>query len=460
MSKTSGRADYGGRIPLATRGGMVSAVTPGSPAAREFVEVGDMVLAAQGQRLRDVIDWQWLADGDSVSLQVVKPGNVTEEFVLTREPGEAWGIAFTETVFDGVRTCRNACAFCFMAQLPRGMRRALFLRDDDFRLSFLQGNFITLTNVSAEDVARIAEQHLSPLYVSVHAIDRGVREQLVCAKEDRALKRIDQLLDAGIDVHAQIVLVPGVNDGAVLDETLTWLAQREGVLSVGVVPLGYTAHQQRFSASFERPAAAAAVIAQVSTWQEASRERDGVTWVHLADEFYLNAGAEVPPDAAYDGYPQYENGIGMVRSFSDEVAVHRDELAEAVAAIRVAVAPVVIVSGTLFAPVMRQALDHISADPALISVLAVENRFFGGDVSVTGLLVSADLIAAIASTPAKSIVLVPDVVLNADGLLLDDVPGSELGIRTGRDVRLVSCDAGGLLSGLLAAAASAHNVKE
>lgn len=451
MSTTSERADYGGHIPVATRGGMVSSVAPNSPAARQYVEVGDMILAAQGARVRDVIDWQWLADGDSVSLQVVKPGNVTEEFVLTREPGEAWGIAFTETVFDGVRTCRNRCAFCFMAQLPKGLRRALYLRDDDFRLSFLQGNFITLTNLSPEDVARIAEQQLSPLYVSVHAVDTEVRRKLVCAKEDRALKRIDQLLDAGIDLHTQIVLVPGVNDGAVLDETLTWLAQREGVLSVGIVPLGYTAHQQRFPASFEDPTAARAVIAQVSAWQDASRERDSMTWVHLADEFYLNAGVEVPPDTTYDGYPQYENGIGMVRSFRDDVTRTREELSAAAQAVRAGGAHVVLVSGALFAPVLRQALADVSADPSDVGVLAVENRFFGGNVSVTGLLVGADLVPAISSTPEGSIVLVPDVVLNADGLLLDDVLGSELGIRTSRDVRLVSCDAGGLLSGLLGA---------
>lgn len=448
MSAHVARPNYGERIPVASRGGVVSAVEPGSPAARAYIEVDDVILAAQGERVRDIIDWQWLADDDAVSLQVVKPGNIMEEFVLSREPGEPWGLSFTETVFDGVRTCRNSCTFCFMTQLPKGLRRALYLRDDDFRLSFLQGNFITLTNLTPEDVARIAEQHLSPLYVSIHAIDPDVRAELVCAKQDRALKRFDQLLDAGIDLHTQIVLVPGVNDGAVLDETLTWLAEREGVLSVGIVPLGYTRHQQRFSESFESPEASRAVIAQVAAWQEASRERDGVTWVHLADEFYLNAKAEVPAEAAYDDYPQYENGIGMVRSFTDEIAESREELAAALGAVKTAGSAVAFVSGTLFAPVLQHALNDLGADPSVVSVLAVENRFFGGNVSVTGLLTAADLLPAITAVPEASVVFVPDVVLNSDGLLLDDVPGAELGMRTGRDVRLLSCDAGGILAGL------------
>jgi len=427
---------------------VVSAVEPGSPAARAYIEVDDVILAAQGERVRDIIDWQWLADDDAVSLQVVKPGNIMEEFVLIREPSEPWGLSFSETVFDGVRTCRNSCTFCFMTQLPNGLRRALYLRDDDFRLSFLQGNFITLTNLTPEDVTRIAEQHLSPLYVSIHAVDPGVRAELVCAKQDRALKRFDQLLDAGIDLHTQIVLVPGVNDGTVLDETLTWLAEREGVLSVGVVPLGYTRYQQRFHESFESQAASRAVIAQVAEWQEASRERDGVTWVHLADEFYLNAGAEVPSEAAYDDYPQYENGIGMVRSFTDEVAESREEFVAALTAVKTTGARVVFVSGTLFAPVLRHALNDLGADPSVVSVLGVENRFFGGNVSVTGLLTAADLLPAITAIPEESVVFVHDVVLNSDGLLLDDVPGADLGMRTGRDVRLLSCDAGGILAGL------------
>jgi len=448
----SPRADYGARIPAAARGGVVATVSAGSPAAVAFIEPGDEIRAVDGLPVRDVIDWQWLADGDSASVLAVKPGGLAEEFTLVREPGQPWGLTFTETVFDGVRTCRNQCAFCFMTQLPKGMRRALYLRDDDYRLSFLQGNFVSLTNLVDADVERIAEQNLSPLYVSLHAVDPEVRDQLICARDDRGLERFDQLLDEGIDLHVQIVLVPGVNDGDVLERSLRWLAEREGILSVGIVPLGYTGHQQQFSASFGSSSDALSVIAQVEPWQKAFRARDGISWIYLADEFYLNAGVEPPSAEHYDEYPQYENGIGLVRSYLDDVETMRAEL---IAATHGLSTPLALVTGTLFAPVLAGVLRSLSADDA-IRVLAVENRFFGGNVSVTGLLTGRDLVPAIAALPEGTVALVPDIVANADGLLLDDVPVAELGMRTSREVRLISCDAGGLLGGLLEAAATPH----
>ncbi len=414
-------------------------------------------MSADGQPLRDVIDWQWFADGDSVQLAVLAGGTSADTVTITRSPGEPWGIAFTETVFDGVRTCRNRCAFCFMAQLPKGLRRALYLRDDDYRLSFLQGNFVTLTNLSDADVARIVEQHLSPLYVSLHAVTRSVRVELICAREDRGLERLDELLGAGIDVHVQIVLVPGVNEGDELERSLTWLAQREGIVSVGIVPLGYTAHQARFPGSYEDPAAAKAVIEQVTVWQQAFRERDDITWVYLADEFYLNAGVDVPQAAEYDGFPQYENGIGLVREWLDSAADLHDELEVAASRLRV---PVALVSGTLFAPVLSAMVAGLGDGAEAITVLAVANRFFGGNVSVTGLLTASDLVPAIAGTTPETLILVPAIVANADGLLLDDVAAVELASRSGRNVRLVSCDAAGVLGGLLDAAADPHEVKE
>jgi len=451
------RADYGGHVPAVRGGGAVSAVAPSSPAAHAGISVGDVIVLVDGRPLRDVIDWQWLADGDAVALAVLTDGTTADTIELTRTPGEPWGVAFSETVFDGVRTCRNRCAFCFMTQLPKGLRRALYLRDDDYRLSFLQGNFVTLTNLSDEDAERIVEQHLSPLYVSLHAVDPEVRAELICAREDRALERLDALLEAGIDVHTQIVLVPGVNDGDVLERSLTWLAEREGILSVGIVPLGYTAHQQRFRGSYESAADAAAVIEQLRPWQEAFRERDGVTWVYLADEFYLNARIGVPPAEDYDGFPQYENGIGLVRDWLDEVDNIEQKFVDA-AAHACAAVPIALITGELFAPVLERTVaamrERAGIAPDRLSVVAVRNTFFGGNVSVAGLLTGSDLIAAIASLPAGTVALVPDIVVNADGLLLDDLPVAELGTRSGREVRLVSCVAGGMLGGLEDAAAT------
>jgi len=451
-------AEYGRRVPQVAPGGVLAAVGPQSPAARAGLRPGDLVVSADGHRLRDVIDWQWYADGTEVALAVLPPDDVEERVVLRRGADESWGVSFTETVFDGVRTCRNRCAFCFMAQLPKGLRRALYLRDDDFRLSFLQGNFVTLTNLSDDDVARIAEQRLSPLYVSLHAVDPEVRSRLLCAHEDRALERIDELLGAGIDLHVQIVLVPGVNDGAVLQQSLDWLARREGVESVGIVPLGYTAHQKRFARSFESSAAAREVIDAVVPWQQAMRERDGCTWVHLADEFYLNAGLELPPAEEYDEFPQYENGIGMVREFVDAMSGSAAEFLSAIDGLPAGV-PVTVVTGELFAPVVARQLEHVGAR-GRVGVLGVRNGFFGGDVSVAGLLTSADLEREIGRTPADGVALLPACIANADGLLLDGAPVSGLGTALGRDVRLLSCDAGGLLCGLRDVAENPPSPKE
>ncbi len=450
-SSSHRKATYGSQIPAGS-GGLVAGVGPDTPASRAGIAIGDHVLAVDGAPVADIIDWQWYADGDQIALTLERDVPAERpDVLLTREPGEVWGIEFADALFDRVRTCRNSCAFCFMTQLPPGLRPALYLRDDDYRLSFLHGNFITLTNLSDADVTRIGEQQLSPLYVSLHSVDPQVRARLVCAHEDRALERFDQLLDDGIDLHVQIVLVPGVNDGEELDRTLTWLAEREGVASVGIVPLGYTRHQQVFSAGYEDRIAAALVIEQVQRWQFAMRERDEVTWVHLADEFYLNAHAPFPKTEWYDEFPQYENGIGLVRSFVDDALEIRDELTAALQALPAEEDSVTVITGVMAATPLGGAL--LACDGGgRVRLLAVGNRFFGGNVSVTGLLTGVDIVDAIAKHPHSGTYLLPDVVLNADGLTLDDMTLPEIAEQSGADIRLLSCTAGGLLQGLISAA--------
>ncbi|MBA4371085.1 MAG: Fe-S oxidoreductase [Coriobacteriaceae bacterium] len=332
-------------------------------------------------------------------------------------------------VFDGVRTCDNACTFCFVAQLPAGLRPSLYVRDDDYRLSFLSGNFITLTNLIPADVERIVRMRLSPLHVSVHAVTPDVRRRLICPTgKDAALPVLDDLLAAGIAIHVQIVLVPGINDGDELQATLAFLAARDGIASVGVVPLGYTGHQHRFSHSFEGAQASGDVLAALTPWRTRMRAERGVFWVHAADEFHLNAGVEVPPAAEYDDFPQYENGIGMVRGFLDGLP----ETADA------RLADVTFVTGQLFAPVLRRAFPDAP-------VLPVPNRLFGGNVSVAGLLSGADIADAIAADTSDGIYAVPDVTLNADGLFLDDLTPADVRERSCADVRMVSSEPTGPL---------------
>lgn len=439
------------------RGGLIAVVDPGSPAERAGIVAGERLLAVDGSSIADILDWQWFSDGDAVELTITSVDGTERTVAARREPGEAWGLHFAERLFDGVRTCLNSCTFCFMTQLPAGMRRSLYVRDDDFRLSFLDGNFITLTNLTDADVARIAEQQLSPLHVSLHAVSPDVRAELVCTRgEDRALERFDQLVEAGVDLHVQIVLVPGVNDGEELDRTLTWLAEREGVVSVGIVPLGYTRHQHRFDSSYNDQLAAAMVIQQVQRWQFAMKERDGIAWVMLADEFYMNARAPFPTAEWYDGFPQYENGIGVVRTFVDEVTERRADFETAVGSLERDAEIATIVTGVMAATTLAGALNACDAAGA-VRLLAVPNRFFGGNVSVTGLLTGEDLSAAIASDAARlgrpTAYLVPDVVLNADGVTLDDWNVDRIVAESGADLRLVSSDAAGLLAGLTGVAA-------
>lgn len=411
-----------------TSGGRIAAVEPGSAAETAGFRVGDRVISVDGHPVRDVLDWQWLTDDDEFDVAIEHDGEI---FDLDVVPviGQPLGVAFEDVVFDGVRECVNACAFCFVTQLPAGLRPSLYVRDDDYRLSFLYGNFITLTNLDETDMDRIVSERLSPLYVSLHAVDPGVRRRLVaCTVDDTTVERMSALLESGIDLHVQIVAVPGVNDGEVLRETLEWLAAREGVESVGIVPLGYTAHQRRFDRSFTAGESAALLDLLVPYQARMRAERD-LTWVQAADEFYLAAGLPIPPADYYDDYPQFENGIGMVRSFLDELAE----------AGPVPSGTATVVTGTLFAPVLASALEQRGL--ANLRVLPVSNTLMGGNVSVAGLLGGEDIVRAIRADGAAGTYLVPDVVVNSDGLLLDDVPAAEIRGRSGAEVIFVGAGA-------------------
>lgn len=263
MDAEASRTDYAPSEPCGGRGACLKAVEKGSPAYQAGLRPGMMLTQVDGSALRDLIDWYWLSADSQIVICGVVPEGVVDgdgdrgpfefEVDIEREPGRSWGIEFEDCVFDGMRLCRNACLFCFMSMLPAGLRPALYLRDDDYRLSFLQGNFVTLTNLDEADVERIIAQHISPLHVSVHAVDHAVRSVLLGAHESRGLEALDILLAAGIECHTQIVLVPGLDDGDVLIETLGWLEARPGVLSCSIVPLGYTRYQTRFDSSYETP---------------------------------------------------------------------------------------------------------------------------------------------------------------------------------------------------------------
>lgn len=422
----------------------IARIEPGSPADRAGLTAGMVITHVEDVPLRDLIEWRWQADGYDVEL-ALEDGRFA---YIERELGEDWGIVFDDCIFDGVITCRNACTFCFMGMLPKGMRSTLYLRDDDYRLSFLQGNFVTLTNVSDEDLERIIECHLSPLHVSLHAVSPDVRETLMGKNAARGMEVLEALLDAGLEVHVQVVVVSGVNDGAELMRTLAWIERHPGVLSAGFVPLGYTKHQKRFSSSFsDDPDAAAAVIELIREFQEDSGVERRNPRLQIADEFYIDAGYDFPPAFMYADYPQFQDGIGMMRSFIDEW----DESAERIAQLAKLLdeaRPAHIVCGTAFAGVLQGLIDE-SPLAGKLKILSVENEFFGGNVDVTCLLTGSDLVPALRAAHPEGIVLIAREMFNQDLKLLDDVTFAEVEAADEMTVRLCTYTPADILDALM-----------
>jgi putative radical SAM enzyme (TIGR03279 family) len=433
----------------------VTAVTEASPAACAGVTVGDELVLLNGRRPRDVIEYQALVDDESLDLRVRRPGRAQELTVRVRkDAGQPLGIAVESAVFDRVRTCDNHCAFCFIHQLPKGMRRSLYLKDDDYRLSFLYGNFTTLTRFTELDVERVLDERLGPLFVSIHATDPEVRARMLRnPKGATSLRWLRILLDGGIEVHGQIVVCPGVNDGPVLEDTLVTVLDRYPELAtVGVVPLGLSRYSHEPEMRAHTPDEARAVCDTVARWQDLFRSTLGRRLVFAADEYFLLAGLDFPEASRYEGFPQHENGIGMARAF--EAAFRGDDTAArgvrpgffawvdgapaaGYRAQRWPGAPgdgpvagidggpsraMAVVTGTYGAKVLGPLLDGIPG----VRLLEVRNEFFGGNIGVAGLLTGVDLARALSGQPEGDRYLLPDACLSEgrflDGYGLDHLP--------------------------------------
>ena len=341
--------------------------------------------------------------------------------------------------------------FCFMRQLPDGVRPSLVLRDDDFRLSFLSGTFVTLTNLKPEDETRIIEQHISPLRVSLHASEPDLRRRMIGKHAAHGLAALDRLLAAGIEAHAQIVLMPGVNDGDALRETLEWAWERPGINGVGIVPLGFTKHQTALHESFTTPEAARGVIDVIAPFQQRARAERGGPWVFAADEFYVNAfgadtPAHIPPASDYGDYDMFEDGIGIVRSYVDEF----EEVCENGLAARAAEALAArnLTARYIIGEAMQPFLDAMIANSSLagrLVPLTVRNDYFGGNVNVTGLLTASDIAPAIKAASEEEegthqLFLLPKVIFNDNGVTLDDMTVQDIENAAGAPVSVVSCN--------------------
>lgn len=434
---------------------IISTVVEDSPAYDAGFEPGCCITAVNGQPLRDLIDWRWQSSDDVVELSYIDLDGEEGVVELERYPGEDWGIEFQGVVFDKVKLCRNACTFCFMRQLPSGMRPSLSLRDDDYRLSFLSGTFVTMTNVMPEDEKRIIDQRISPLRVSLHAVSDSVRNDLIGKHASHGLAVIERLLDQGIEMHVQIVLVPDVNDGEELERTLRWAYQRPGIVEVGIVPLGYTRHQSFFNRSFNKPAQAKEILKLIEPFQKRAIKERGHAWVFAADEFYRNAYKDhllehLPRTSFYGDFGMFEDGVGIIRSVVDdwEECVQTGLVSECAAALRQKESRAVLLLGFAMMPFFQQLVEESELKDLLV-ILPVENNFFSGNVDVTGLLTSADVAQAVSDLNLdllpSDLVIIPDVVLNDDGVMLDDGTLEEVYKDTGIEILPVSCNPSGFL---------------
>jgi len=435
----------------------VVAVAEHSPAERCGVWPGDELRSMNGQVPRDVIEYQLLADEPIVELEVVR-GGVELEVTVVKQAGEPLGLEISAAIFDRVRTCDNHCEFCFIYQLPKGMRRNLYLKDDDYRLSFLYGNFTTLTRFTEVDLERVVDQGLSPLYVSIHATDPDVRSAMLRnPRGAMSLRWLRCLLDNGVEVHGQVVVCPGVNDAAVLHGTLAGVLDRfSELVTVAVVPLGVSRYSKGPFMRAHTRQEAIATIETVQEWQERFVRAVGRRVVWASDEYYLLADVQLPAPGDYEGFPQHENGVGMVRAFEQafEAGVSNESHdtgapsrtgffawvegapAEGYRAPRTSSVsllarppraarnePVTILTGGYGSVVLRPLLDRHGFGK--VRILPVPNEFFGGNIAVAGLITGADLSRTLAGE-APGRYLLPDVCLSKgrfiDGSSTEDLP--------------------------------------
>jgi putative radical SAM enzyme (TIGR03279 family) len=410
------------------RGVTITEVAPGSVGAELELEAGDRVYKVNGRIIRDYLDFRFQAGGETeLTLNVIKRGGEEWELEIEREEGEDLGLQFENIA---PRQCANECLFCFCKGNPPDARPALFFRDEDVRLSFLYGNYTTLTSITEQEMQRVIAQRLTPQYVSVHATDLKVRARLLGVDEARAdiSDKVRRLLDAGIEIHAQVVLCPCINDGEVLEQTVRDLAaEYPRIRSVAIVPLGLTRYNTDERLTPVTPEWCRRVAREVARLQRGLRARLGTNFAFLGDEIYLRAGLKVPGRAHYGDYPQIEDGVGMVRSFAEDFARLRRGL-ERSPPPRPAALRGTILTGALFAPVLSDLISGLNEQfGTRLKVVAVENQYFGSEIVVAGLMTGQCVLAARAQMEGEFVVLPKTAHKSDEPVMLDGTTLEELG---------------------------------
>jgi putative radical SAM enzyme (TIGR03279 family) len=421
------------------RGVEICDVAPESLGAEMDLESGDRIIKVNGRVVRDYLDFRFQTAGETeLVLEVRKRSGEDWEVELERAEGEDFGLSFEQIV---PRQCANECIFCFCNGNPADARPSLFIKDEDIRLSFLYGNYTTMTSITEDEMRRIVEQRLSPQYVSVHATDLDVRAYMLGVDKQRAdiSAKLARLLDAGIEVHAQVVLCPEINDKEILKKTIFDLAaEYPRITSVAIVPLGLTRYNTDPRLARVTPEFCREVIDQVSAIQKELHAKLGTNFALLGDEIYLRAGRRIPERSHYGDYPQIEDGVGMVRSFTNEFAklVRRLER-ESWTSINQTSGT--IFTGTLFAPVLKKMIDKFNARfGTRLIVEPLENSYFGGDVSVAGLLTGQDLLHARERVTGEFVCIPKQMLKSDDAIMLDGMNVDEVSRALGQPVHAIN----------------------
>lgn len=406
------------------QGQPITFVEPDSPAKRKEIRPGDVLLRINDTPVLDLIDYEKLTAERVLKLDLLRETEPIS-IVLRKDEYEPLGLCFETTLMSRMQTCRNHCVFCFVDQMPKGVRSSLNVKDDDWRLSFIMGNYVTLTNVDDAEFQRILDRRVSPIYVSVHATDPAIRKSIMRnPTAGRIMERLTALKDAGLRFHTQIVLCRGLNDGAVLERTigdLSSLAPACG--SIAVVPVGVTRFRDGLPVlgTFDREQSAA-VIDRIEPMQEAFRKQYGTRLVFLSDEWYLNAERELPASEAYEDYQQIENGVGLLRLFEEDFRYALSERVPLQNKRRFAVA-----GGTAAHPFFQKLYRELEAYGIETELYPIPNLWFGGNVHVAGLVTGSDLVSALGSKRINGPLLIPHNMLREtedvflDGMTLEDV---------------------------------------
>ncbi len=432
------------------QGAYVSSVDIGSIAEELEIVRGDLILSVDGKPVTDYLDYKFLTTSEEIVLAVKKENGDVYEYEIINEDLEDLGINFDNMLFDSPKSCRNKCIFCFIDQMPKGMRETLYFKDDDSRLSFLYGNYVTLTNMEDKDLMRLISYRISPVNISVHTTNPALRVSMLKNKRaDRIMDQMRLLFDHGIEMNMQIVLCKDINDGAELDRTLSDLESFLPVArSVSVVPVGLTRCREGLYPlePFEKPDAKK-VLDQIHGWQAKFLEKHGTRFVYASDEFYVTAGVLVPEEAEYEDFPQIENGVGMLASMEAEFMRE----AENSALFAQETGKTIVATGEISYEFIKKLVNYAKMRYNIndIEVVAIKNQLFGGKVTVSGLLGGKDLICALQEKQADRVLITASMLKADEDIFLDDIPLEEAKKALSAEIIPVPNDGGLFLRTLL-----------